>query len=142
MIAAVQPFRGVAFVVLGQPIPQGSMRGFRRGATGVAIVASNGPSLGPWRSAVTAAAVDAMNGAQAIDSPVEVKVTFTFVRPQSVKGRKYPAVKPDIDKLIRAVLDALTSVCFTDDARVVHIDAWKRYGLVPGAEITVSEVSE
>jgi Holliday junction resolvase RusA-like endonuclease len=41
----------------------------------------------------------------------------------------HPATRPDVDKLIRAVLDALTmSGAIKDDGRVVTLAAVKTYG--------------
>ena len=42
---------------------------------------------------------------------------------------------PDLDKLIRAVLDGLTGVAYEDDGQVVQIEAQKLYGASVGAEI-------
>jgi len=36
-----------------------------------------------------------------------------------------PATRPDIDKLSRAVLDALTGIVFSDDAQVADLQAHK-----------------
>ena len=54
----------------------------------------------------------------------------------------HPAVKPDIDKLVRCTLDALSGVAFDDDARIVSLTAHKRYrkrGTEAGADITIQE---
>jgi Holliday junction resolvase RusA-like endonuclease len=54
-------------------------------------------------------------------------------RPRSApKSRLWPDRKPDLDKLERGCLDALTSAAvIEDDARVVRLSSWKRYAL-PG----------
>lgn len=140
-LASPTPLRGVAFIVRGTPAPQGSKRAFV--ANGRAIITEDNKKSAPWRDSVSAAAVDAMDGALPIDAPVEVSVTFYFVRPASVKPAKrpFPSVKPDVDKLARAVLDGLTAGgVFTDDSRVVDLTARKRYADVPSAQITVREV--
>jgi Holliday junction resolvase RusA-like endonuclease len=130
------PFRGVAFIVRGTPAPQGSKHAYVVGNR--ARVVEDSKMSAPWRDSVAAAAADAMNGASPIDAPVTVTITFFFARPQSVK-RPLPSVRPDIDKLARAVLDGLTAGgVYTDDSRVVDLHAKKRYRDVPGAEITVT----
>jgi Holliday junction resolvase RusA-like endonuclease len=49
----------------------------------------------------------------------------------------WPAKRPDVDKLARACLDALTqSGAIRDDAQVVMLGATKVYGL-PGMVMTV-----
>lgn len=139
--ASPTPDRGVAFTVHGTPAPQGSKRAFVVGNR--ARVVEDSKKSAPWRDSVAAAAVDAMAGAAPIEGPVEVTVTFLFVRPASVTehARPLPSVRPDIDKLIRAVLDGLTAGgVYTDDSRVTDLHTRKRYGTVARAEITVREV--
>lgn len=136
------PYRGVTFIVRGTPAPQGSKRAFV--AKGRAIMTEDNRRSAPWRDSVSAAAAAEMDGALPIDGAVEVSVTFYTVRPASVKPAKrpFPSVKPDVDKLARAVLDGLTAGgVFTDDSRVVDLHAKKRYATVASAEITVREVA-
>lgn len=130
--------RGVAFTVYGIPAPQGSKRVFV--VQGRAVLTEDSKKSAPWRDSVAAAAVEAMDGRLPFDGPIELLVTFVFVRPKSSK-RKYPTVRPDGDKLIRAVADGLTAGgVYRDDAQVT--DWWfrKRYGDHAHAEITVREV--
>lgn len=139
---ASTPTREVAFIVRGTPAPQGSKRAFVVGNR--ARIVEDSKKSAPWRDSVSAAAADAMGGALPIDAPVEVIVTFLFVRPASVKPAKrpFPSVKPDVDKLARAVLDGLTAGgVFSDDSRVIDLHAKKRYADVAGAEVTVREVA-
>jgi crossover junction endodeoxyribonuclease RusA len=52
--------------------------------------------------------------------------------------------RPDLDKLVRGVFDALTGVCFTDDSRIVALQAGKRIAEIgegPGVNITIRELS-
>ena len=78
-----------------------------------------------------------------------LRATFYFPRPQSHRLRsgalkaaapKRPGVKPDIDKLARALCDALTGIAFADDSRIVTLTAEKRYVddlLPPGVEVAL-----
>lgn len=133
------------FAVPGIPVPQGSSRAFARG--GRVVVTSDNARLRPWRSTVTAAAAEARGDAPAMAGPIRVRLGFTFPRPAGHFGKRglrpsapvYPAVRPDLDKLVRAVLDALTeSGCIRDDAQVVTLFAGKRYGEAPGVSVIVS----
>jgi Holliday junction resolvase RusA-like endonuclease len=141
MLSSPTPFSGVAFRVHGTPAPQGSKRAFI--TNGRAIVTDVNPTaLRTWREDVKHAALDAMNGRQPFDGPVEVKVTFYLPKPKSVK-RELPHVRPDIDKTTRSLLDALTSAgVFGDDAQVTDLHARKRYAEIPGAEVIVRLVVE
>lgn len=99
------------------PAPKGSYRFVR----GHAIPMSKREK--PWRNLV----------------PVSVRITFFMPRPKTVK-RHMPTVPPDIDKLCRAVLDALTDAgVWVDDSQVVDLGATKIYtsGIHIGAHITV-----
>lgn len=46
-------------------------------------------------------------------------------------GKILPSRKPDIDNVLKAVLDALNGVAYKDDSRVVAVCARKIYGLEP-----------
>lgn len=134
----------IEFAVDGVPIPQGSKTAFVVGKRAVVTDANKG-TLKPWRALVTAAALDAL--ARSFQDPLEgaidVEVVFSFVRPKSVPlTRVYPSVKPDVDKLARAVLDGLTdSGLFRDDAQVVRLVATKVYASTPGARVIVSRMA-
>jgi Holliday junction resolvase RusA-like endonuclease len=64
-----------------------------------------------------------------------VRVAFRLPRPKGHYGRRglrpsapaYPNVMPDLDKLARAILDALTGIVWRDDAQVVRLDVEKIY---------------
>lgn len=69
-------------------------------------------------------------GGELIKGAVSMELTFSFIRPKSYteKQRPYMTVKPDIDKLTRAVLDALTHHAYNDDSQVVNLKVCKLYG--------------
>ena len=80
------------------------------------------------------------------DVPVSIDRYFIMQAPQNrpaptKPNRDLPAVKPDIDKLDRALLDALTGVCFTDDARIVGGECWEAYGTPPRVVFRVQPVT-
>lgn len=123
------------FWVPGRPVPQGSKRGFVAGSRAV-LVDVNRESLGAWRSSVALAAAEAAAG-QEIAGAVELEAEFFLTPPLSVK-RPYPSVRPDLDKLVRSLLDGLTgSGIWHDDAQVVRMTVAKSYGPQAGARIRV-----
>jgi crossover junction endodeoxyribonuclease RusA len=129
----------VTFRVYGTPIPQGSMRGFVSRGKGKArvILTSANTKTEPWRQDVAAQAIKA--GVEMIPSgPVKLHLIFYMPHPVS-RPKKYthPDVRPDLDKLIRAILDALTAIAFRDDAQVCELIAEKCYTTFVGADITV-----
>lgn len=110
--------------VLGEPIPQGSLRAVARGR-----LVSDNERLRPWRDSVAWQVRESMNGASPLEGPLEVVATFWLPRPQSAPKKRWaPEKKPDLDKLVRAALDAATAGgAWVDDAQVVSVIAKKRY---------------
>jgi len=137
--------------VRGIPAPQGSKRGFVNNGR-VSMVESS-KKVKPWRQDVKHAALDVLGDAPPLDGPVLVDVWFRLTRPKSHYGTggnsrvlkilapRYPAGKPDIDKLLRSTLDALGEAgVWRDDAQVVAVTMRKTYGDVAGARIHVREL--
>lgn len=134
---------GVTFFVAGIPVPQGSKVGFSaKGSTFVNLVDANNAALKPWRAAVTRMAESAWLDRPKIAGAAVVEAVFVFERPPSVK-RRFPSVKPDLDKLARALFDAITDAgLWEDDGRVVRLVTEKLYGRAPGVHVTVREMSD
>ena len=77
--------------------------------------------------------------------PLEIDVSFFLPRPKSLpKKIAYHTKRPDLDNLLKSVLDALNGVVFKDDSQVVAIQAYKYYVLphlaVPHITIIASEL--
>lgn len=53
------------------------------------------------------------------------------------RGFIKPAVKPDIDNVIKAVLDGLNETAYSDDAQVVRVSAAKLYSTEPCVVVEV-----
>lgn len=51
-----------------------------------------------------------------------------------------PDKKPDIDNVVKIILDGLNKAAYDDDKQVVSVDAKKYYGAEPHVIVTVSEV--
>jgi crossover junction endodeoxyribonuclease RusA len=129
----------VSFTVYGKPEPQGSIRAFMVG--GKPRLTSDNAKLKPWRQQVALSAI--AEGMQKIGKhePVRLFVDFYLERPTSApKSRICPAVKPDLDKLLRAVKDALKGIAWEDDVQVVCVQATKQYGSPARTEITVRAI--
>lgn len=129
------------FFVEGTPVPQGSKNAYVRG--GRAVLVDANARLKPWRALVREAAEDAIADAdwETLDEPCRVYLGFTMPCPKRPRW-DVPAVKPDLDKLTRAVFDALTDAgVWRDDSRVVDMKVTKRYegedGEIPGVWVEV-----
>lgn len=121
--------------VEGTPVPQGSKSLSR---TGVMYEANK--ALKPWRARVRAAALWRAP-AELMEGPLVLAVAFGMPRPKTVK-REFPSVKPDLDKILRAVGDALTGVVYKDDAQIIRDDPIEFYATIPGAHIFVHHATE
>lgn len=115
--------------VEGKPLGQGSMRSVGQGR----MIHSKGLVL--WRQHIAARAVAQLW--TPTDQPVVLEVSFHLPRPKGHYRRsgdllpqvehRMPGTRPDLDKLIRAVGDALTGVGWVDDSLIVAIDAHKTF---------------
>lgn len=83
------------------------------------------------------------------DGPVTVRLRFYLQTPKSWgKIRKElaeeqeirPLKVPDIDNLVKTVLDALNGLAWEDDKQICRIAASKYYSATPRTEITVMEL--
>lgn len=119
----------------GIPAPQGSMKAFAfKTPTGLraAVTHDNPPKLLNWRNMVSVTAIKAGRSASFVeaDSAVAIELLFWFNRPKShylpANSRRpkpelrpnAPAIalaEPDLDKLERAVLDAIKGTVIRDD---------------------------
>lgn len=129
----------ISYFIPGEPAPQGSKNGFIK--NGRVVMVESSKKVKPWREAVvlhTRAKVS-----EPMTSPVEIALVFHLPRPKSVT-RKWPSVKPDLDKLIRSTFDGLTTGgLYTDDALVIAVSASKQYATDRiGCQIIASEVQD
>lgn len=76
-------------------------------------------------------------------APVSVAATFYMPRPKSAPSYVLrPTTMPDIDKLVRVVLDALTGRGYVDDRQVVELNVLEYFALGshrPGVEIELRQ---
>ncbi|CAB4121226.1 Crossover junction endodeoxyribonuclease, RusA-like [uncultured Caudovirales phage] len=71
------------------------------------------------------------------DVPIQMNVEFVFEMPKSwsTKRKQEPladihAIKPDIDNLLKFLLDVSNGILYTDDCLVANVSAHKKYGPV------------
>lgn len=145
----------IRFDVIGTPAPKGSPKVVTKGRGGKPLpfprVLADSEKTKTWAHEVANQAQIAMVGYRPFAGrPLLVDVTFRFVRPAGhfhrktgellPKAPRFPAVKPDIDKLVRNTLDPMHGLVFDDDSRVIEMHAHKVYALpgeAPGARIVV-----
>lgn len=119
---------GFPIIIPGECIPQGSKSVNRK--TGHMFEANS--RLKTWRKEA-GTHLQLYTGTyfgawQPFDGPLAIDVTFYLPRGKTVT-RELPSVKPDLDKLQRALGDMLTIAgIIKDDARIVTWHSSKRYG--------------
>ena len=124
----------IEFFVSGVPVPQGSKTIAQAGGK-VWLRDANARDLRAWRDRVAVVARGEVT--EPFREGVSVKLSFFLPRPKTVK-RLLPWVKPDIDKLCRAVQDSLTTAgVWHDDSQVVELHASKEYSDRPGVLVEV-----
>lgn len=134
----------ILFTVPGQPVGQGRPRFARRGK----YVATYDPKKSRnYKSLVTMCCQRAYSG-KPIDCPTEVHISAYFEVPKSYSkkrreecliGHEFPTKKPDIDNIIKGILDAMNGVAYADDKNIICIQAMKWYAKVPKVEVEVIE---
>lgn len=117
----------VTFTVDGRCATKGSANSFIDPRTGRKVWKVSNKKLGAWTK-------DCKKAAQAAKVPlvykphgVAMSVVCEFVKPKTAK-QVVPSVKPDADKLLRAIFDALTGIAYADDSQVVSVALTKQYG--------------
>lgn len=130
--------RTLHIVAHGTPASQGSKTSY-----GPKQLVESDKTLPAWRSAMkTAAILAAGPDWTPIDNPVKVSGEIRIRKPNSTKFTHYPAGPKDLDKMQRAIGDALESAkILTNDARICHWDIRKVWATnMPGADITITEI--
>jgi hypothetical protein len=109
--------------IQGDARPQGSKRHVGNGRF---IEAS--PYLREWRETVRVACLESKNSQDKFDAPVKVVLVFALRKPKNPKHKTRPASRPDLDKLVRAIFDSVTSAgIWEDDSLVVDLQASKEW---------------
>lgn len=114
----------IKFFVPGKPQAQGSKVKGRYGNMREA-----NSEVGPWRERVALEAYKHGDGVfLPAGTPIKLILFFVLYRPLGAPKRSTPPAtkKPDLDKMTRAIMDALTNVLWADDAQVVAVHARKR----------------
>ena len=90
-------------------------------------------------------------GGKLFEGPVEVNATAFYDIPKNTskksrelmeRGIILPMKKPDVDNVVKAVLDALNGIAYKDDNQVVRETGTKFYGKEPCLYIEVKAYDE
>ncbi len=151
----------------GNPAPQGSKNAWVNPHTGRAVLTDKNPkTLKTWRDDVKTTTLTAINNHPhhptqpwpfPLTGPLAIAITFWMPRPKAHyrtgkhahqlrdNAPTHSDKRPDIDKLTRSTLDALTTAgLYVDDAQVAMKIVEKKYAdhdHTPGARIAVAPLT-
>lgn len=99
-----------------------------------------------YENLVALSAQAAMRGRKPFDAPVEMVVSVRVTPPKSaskakraqmLEGLIWPAKKPDLTNIIKAVEDGANGIAYTDDALIVTLSADKVYAETAGVDVVI-----
>lgn len=101
-----------------------------------------------YEGIIRSAAVEAMGERLPLTGPVVMVVLVILPIPSSwskrrqqaaASGALWPAKKPDLTNVLKAIEDACNRVVFADDAQIVEVQIRKRFGFRPRVVVVVRE---
>jgi len=113
----------IDIVIHGKPVGKARPR-FGRKKDGGAVTYTPRETKN-YEQAVAALAQCAMMGKTLMEGPLRVTICAYFQHKTKIG---YHTSRPDLDNIIKIILDGLNGVVFKDDASVVSIVAMKQYG--------------
>jgi crossover junction endodeoxyribonuclease RusA len=136
----------LTFTVYGTAVPKGNHKAFHPRGMKFPIITESNRNVSSWQQLVAEGASHALQQRPASERGlymfgVRLSIAFFLPRPKTLPRKVSAHVKaPDLDKLVRAVADAMTNVIFRDDSQVVELVAQKLYapeGIAPHVDVRV-----
>lgn len=130
----------INFIVPGTPVGKARPRVTRSGRV------YTPESTAQAEEAIRQAAQQAMYGLEPMEGPLVATLAFIMPIPTSwskrhrddaLTGVMAHTSRPDLDNLIKTVLDALNGIAYSDDKQIVRLGATKAYGLEPKVLISI-----
>ena len=138
-----------SFSVYGKPAPQGSKKHVGRG-----ILVESSKHVYGWRKYIKVTAKRLLPKGWHATMGIQLEAEFLFKRPKNhfrTNGELKPSAPThcttrvgDLDKLVRALADALTGVAYEDDSQIISFKTTKRYvrnNEREGANVWVTTIS-
>jgi Holliday junction resolvase RusA-like endonuclease len=127
----------------GAPVPKARARFGRGHAYTPATTRGFTHDLG-WSARAAMAGRKPLTGAVTITALFELPIPSAWPKARhaaAITGDIRPAVKPDLDNFLKAVLDAINGIVIIDDSQIVEIAARKIYG-APKTVLTIFQLTE
>lgn len=123
----------ISITVYGNAVPKGRPRVALRGKHPVVYTPTK---TREWEQLIKLAAAGKVK--ELMTGPIELDVEFYLPRPKSLPNRiTYHTKRPDLDNLIKAVMDALNGVVWRDDSQVVEKHVYKYYACSERPHVTI-----
>lgn len=138
----------MSFTVRGIPMPKGSVTRMPGGAMIPAGTRESRGRMDAWRNAIQTEAAKAMGECPPFEGGIRLWVEFALPVPKTLPKKHIGWLphtkKPDVDKLLRAMCDALTGVAWRDDSQccIVAINKVYAWDGITGAIVTVETITE
>lgn len=113
----------IDLIIYGKPVGKARPRFGRNKKGGVVTFTPRETKL--YEDGVRSLAQIAMFGKEMFEGPVKVTIKAYF---QHSKKTGWHSSRPDLDNVVKAILDGLNGIVFKDDAAVAHLIATKEYG--------------
>ena len=135
----------IMFTVYGTPTPKGRPRFSTRGKFPVAYTPEKTKA---YEFEVGMMALAAMGGTKPLEGALEAFIYITYAVPESYSKKRLEAClnglekhtkKPDLDNVIKSVIDGMDKIVFDNDSQIISIHATKVYGEVAKAEVMVRQ---
>ena len=136
----------IMFTVYGEPVAKGRPRFSTRGKFPVAYTPEKTKT---YESEVGMMAKVAMGASEAFKGALEAFIYVTFPIPPSYSKKRAEAClndsekhtkRPDLDNVVKAVIDGMDKIVFDNDSQITSIHATKVYGQVAKVEVMVKQV--
>jgi Holliday junction resolvase RusA-like endonuclease len=135
----------IMFTIYGEPVPKGRPRFSTRGKFPVAYTPEKTKN---YESDVAMMAKAAMGSSEPLEGALEAFIYVTFPVPDSYSKKRTEAClsnsekhtkKPDLDNVIKSVIDGMDKIVFENDSQITSIHATKVYGEAPKVEVIVRQ---
>jgi Holliday junction resolvase RusA-like endonuclease len=135
----------IMFTIYGHPIAKGRPRFSTRGKFPVAYTPEKTKT---YESEVGMMAKAAMGASKVLEGALEAFIYVTFPVPPSYSKKRTEAClndvekhtkRPDLDNVIKAVIDGMDKIVFNNDSQITSIHSTKVYGEVAKVEVMVRQ---
>ena len=136
----------IMFTIYGEPVPKGRPRFSTKGKFPVAYTPEKTKN---YESDVGMMAKAAMGASKPLEGALEAFIYVTFAVPASyskkrteacLSGQEKHTKKPDLDNVVKSVIDGMDKIVFENDSQFTSIHATKVYGEVAKVEVLVKQI--